>query len=247
MARGMTTIPRAETEEGIMRFMIALFSVVAFSAVGNCAMDYRIGDVTLIIENEPEFDGALGGSIPVLTGGVTMKTYGGGSWYKTVFTLDMVESVGDNAGTAGYVSVQLYNFPPGAVFIAGGLADLDITATSGAAGDTGTMGVTSDFDGDIAFGTASYSAQGTQGTTLALTRDDIIPSTATVQAVDFAATGNCYSSSTESGTIWDGTTTAKDMWLNILIDDADQDVTTTSETLNIEGTLTIYWAVLGDY
>jgi len=28
---------------------------------------------------------------------------------------------------------------------------------------------------------------------------------------------------------------------------ADLDVTTTSETLDIEGTLTIYWAVLGDY
>jgi len=230
-----------------MRTIFFILAAVLFSANAFCAMDYRFGDVTPIIENEVKYDGSVGGSIPAATGGVTVQHYGSGSWYKSQFTLNTTNSLGDAAGTAGYMTLQLYNFPPGAVFLAGATADLDITAVTGASGATGTMGVTNDFDGDIAFGTASYSAQGTKGTTLALTRDDIIPSTATPQASAHVTTGNCQTATAEAGTIFDGTSTAKDLYMNILIDDADQDVTSNAETLDVDGTVTIFWMNIGDY
>ena len=46
--------------------------------------------------------------------------------------------------------------------------------------------------------------------------------------------------------IFDGTVTPKDAYINILVDDADHDVTTTPCNLILNGTLTINWLFMGD-
>jgi hypothetical protein len=49
------------------------------------------------------------------------------------------------------------------------------------------------------------------------------------------------------GAFLDGTSTAVDMFLNFLIDDADHDITTETPYLYCTGTLTFFWKSLGDY
>lgn len=46
---------------------------------------------------------------------------------------------------------------------------------------------------------------------------------------------------------FDGTTTAADVYLNFLVDDADHDVTSTPANLVVSGTVTLHWVNLGDY
>lgn len=47
--------------------------------------------------------------------------------------------------------------------------------------------------------------------------------------------------------VFDGTSTAKDLYINFLVDDADHDVTTTPCNLILNGTVKVYWLNLGDY
>ena len=61
------------------------------------------------------------------------------------------------------------------------------------------------------------------------------------------ATASGTSTSTECPKIFDGHTTAKDLYLNLLVDDADQDVTGTACDLIVNGSLIVVWAKLGDF
>lgn len=47
--------------------------------------------------------------------------------------------------------------------------------------------------------------------------------------------------------VFNGTSTAKDCYLNVLVDDADHDVTGTACNLIFNGTITLTWVNLGDY
>ena len=78
------------------------------------------------------------------------------------------------------------------------------------------------------------------------TEDNLLPSTATPQAVTSATTAKGQSTSAENIVV-DGTSTAMDVYLNILVDDADQDVTTTPCNIICNGTITLHWTNLGDY
>ena len=87
----------------------------------------------------------------------------------------------------------------------------------------------------------------TSDATLATTEQNLIPTTATPQASASATTANAQSTATESGAIFDGTTTPVDVYLNLLVDDADHDVTGTATNIIVNGTITLYYANLGDY
>lgn len=67
-------------------------------------------------------------------------------------------------------------------------------------------------------------------------------------AADFAAKINALILLAAGGKMLalDGTTTAPDLYLNILIDDADHDVTTTPCNIIVNGTLTFAWMKIGD-
>jgi hypothetical protein len=49
------------------------------------------------------------------------------------------------------------------------------------------------------------------------------------------------------GVFLDGTTTAADIYINALIDDADHDITTETPYLYLTGTLSLFYSLLGDY
>ena len=139
----------------------------------------------------------------------------------------------DDPDVAVYGGVKVYDFPEGLLLFLGGVIDGAITAVD----------VLATFDGDVALG----SATATTGSTLTGTEDDLLQSTALTQAI--AKVANCDAITigtalTESGARWmDGTTTAKDLFLNFVIDEDAANATSTGE---FTGTIEFIYTILGD-
>jgi len=140
----------------------------------------------------------------------------------------------DEAGIVAYGGLKILDLPEGLITFLGAVADLAVTKDA--------AGVNDDWDGDFALGTATAGIDAT----LTGTEADLIPSTATPQAVAGATTATGLSTGTEAPALFDGSTTAVDVFLNFLVDDADHDVTTTPTNLVVSGTVTVLYALAGD-
>lgn len=140
-------------------------------------------------------------------------------------------ALADEAGVVAYGGLKVYDFPAGNILVLGAVLDVDLTKSS--------AGVNANFDGDVGVGTVTAS----NNATLASTEQDIIPTTSTPQASSGATTANAVSTAVA---VLDGTATAKDVYVNLLVDDADHDVTGTACNLILNGTLTLTWVNLGD-
>ncbi len=177
------------------------------------------------------------GSVPAAVATTVVATEKDGVIRKTKLTCTAVPiTITDDAGVAQYGGVKLYEFPAGLLLTFGGVIDGALTA-----GVTGT--IINTWNGDVALGTATA----TTGATLTGTEADILQSTATTQAV--SKVGVCdaitvATALTESGARWlDGTSTAKDLYLNFVIDD---DATHTAGTATFTGTIEFLWTIIGD-
>lgn len=166
---------------------------------------------------------------------ITVQEYGGGPLRKTVLTCTATPiTISDDAGVAQYGGVKVYDFPEGMLCTLGAVIDGSLT---------GYASLIDTFDGDVALGTATA----TTGATLTGTEADILQSVALTQAVSEVA--NCDAQSvatalTESGARWhDGTATAKDMYLNFVIDD---NAAHGAGTATFTGTISFVWMILGD-
>ena len=174
-------------------------------------------------------NGAVAGS------GVTVAEYNTGMVHKTVITFtDRAVALTDVAATVAYGGSKIYDLPEGAILILGATSNIALTKSS--------AGVNADWDGDFGIGTVTAS----NNASLSSTEQNIIPTTATPQAVSGATTANGQSTATENAVI-NGTATAADVYFNLLVDDADQDVTGTACNLILNGTVTLIWLNLGDY
>lgn len=136
-----------------------------------------------------------------------------------------------DATTAGcHGSVKLYDFPACNLLFLGATCDLTVTAGTGGIADTAAV--------VAAIGTTAVS---TADATLTTTEADLIPSTAaTLTAGAGAAKGKTL---TAGVVVFDGTTTAKDAYLNFAVPDAGS---TGNDTLIVSGTITLVWSNLGD-
>lgn len=173
------------------------------------------------------------GAIASVTG-LAVREEGAGPLRKTVLSFTNVAfAMQDNAGVVAYRGLKVYDFPDGSIKIFGATANLALTKSS--------AGVNADWDGD--FGVGTTVADNTN--TLATTEQNIIPTTATPQAV--AGVSSAKGRNAADIAPFDGTGTAIDLYLNFLVDDADHDVTTTPCDLIVNGELTVVWANLGDY
>ena len=121
--------------------------------------------------------------------------------------------------------------PAGNIVVLGAVSDLALTLSA--------AGVNADWDGDFGVGTVTAS----NNATLSSTEQNIIPTTATPQAVSSATTADGESTAVA---VIDGTATAADIYLNFLVDDADHDVTSTPTNIVVNGTLKLFWMNLGD-
>lgn len=177
-------------------------------------------------------DGA--GSVPsTVAPYVSVTERGDGVVRQTTLTLASLPQTVVN-GTE-YQGTKIYDFPAGRILVLGVTMSLAQTTTSVIA-DTLNSGVT----GALALGTATAS-----NVTLNSTMADLMPSTAftssTTINVAAAAVGGALAASAH----FDGTTTAKDVYLNsayATTGDVDADATQTWG-----GTVTLTWINLGDY
>lgn len=171
------------------------------------------------------------GSAAVST--VKVKNEQFGSFNKTTLTLDNVAQTVVN-GTE-YQGTKLFTFPEGRILVLGTTATLKQKTTSTLAS---TLNASS--TGAIALGTATASS-----TTLATTMVDLLPSTAFTSSATVNVAGTAVSAALASSAQFDGTSTAKAVYLNTAYattTDVDGDATQT-----ISGTVVICWVNLGDY
>ena len=167
--------------------------------------------------------------------GATVAEGGNETLHATVITFTNTPVVlADEAGVVAYGGLKVYDFPEGAIYMLGAILDVDLTKSS--------AGVNANWDGDIGVGVVTAS----NNATLSSTEQNIIPTTSTPQAVAGATTGNAQSTSAEN-IVHDGTSTAKDVYVNILVDDTDHNVAGTACNIILNGTLKLYWINLGDY
>lgn len=204
-------------------------------------IDEAYGGVMLFYDSDADWKIAsrmsspLAGAGAVAGSGVSVQELGNAVVHKTVLTFDDVAiALTDQASTVAYGGLKVYDFPEGAILMLGAVADLDLTKSS--------AGVNDDWDGDFGVGTVTAS----NNATLSSTEQNIIPTTATPQASSGATTANGLSTATENAVI-NGTSTPVDVYLNLLVDDADHDVTSTPCNLIVNGTLTLTWVKLGDF
>lgn len=178
---------------------------------------------------------SVGNGTPATGSGITVTETGDGAVHMTVFTLsDTAVTLTDEAGVVAYGGLKLYDFPEGLIAFQGASMDIALTKSS--------AGVNDDWDGDTSLGSVTAS----NNNSLSSTEQNIIPTTATPQASSGATTGDGVSTAAEAVTVLDGTTTAADLFLNYLVDDADHDVTSTACNLIANGTITVVWSNLGD-
>lgn len=166
--------------------------------------------------------------------GVTVEERGFGYHKTTVLTLTDVDvALTDEAGVVAYGGLKIYDFPAGYIYTQSALTDLAITKSSAGVDDT--------WNGDIGLGTVTAD----NDASLASTEQDIIPSTATPAATAGATTGDAVSTASEHA-ILDGTGTAKELYVNLLVDEADHDVGSTACNLILNGTIVVNWIFMGD-
>ena len=165
--------------------------------------------------------------------------YGDGVFHKTLLTCTAFDlgTAGDEAGVGQYMGAKLYDFPEGQIVTLGAVIDGSITLAAPAIDA---------WDGDIALGTAAPTEHAAG--LVAASTGRFLQSTATTQAAAKVANVDAImvaTGLTESGARWtDGTATALDLFMNLLIDDNvahDNSITGT-----FTGTVQILWTNLGD-
>lgn len=178
-----------------------------------------------------EWNGALTTGVAVVSG--LSATIRGDVVKQIVLTLASVAQSVVN-GTE-YQGTKLYTFPEGRVAILGAVTTLAQKTTSELAS---TLNASS--TGALSVGTVTASS-----TTLNSTMADIIPSTAFTSSATINVAGTAVSAALAVSAQFDGTTTAKELYLNTAYattTDVDGNATQT-----LSGTITVTYIVLGDY
>jgi hypothetical protein len=165
--------------------------------------------------------------------GLTAVDNNNGVLHQVVFTLaDVAQAVVN--GTE-YQGTKLFTFPEGRVNVLGVTASLAQKTTSALAG---TLNASS--TGAVALGTVTAS-----NVSLTSTMVDLLPSTAFTSSATINVAGTAATAALASAAQFDGTGTAKDMYLNSAF------ATTTdvdgNATMTWTGTITLTYLFLGDY
>ena len=198
----------------------------AATVVARLAANDTIGGIT---------SGAVAGGMVAETNVVAVES-GNGVVHKTVLTAtDLVIVLGNTTGVS-FGTVTVATFPAGPIRILGASLTTGLSYTFPGTGSqaeplVGTMG------GDYSFGTV-----GTLNATLDGTAVDIIPST----GIDPLSTAVDNHLATPTDTVYDGTSTAIDINLSHIIDDADVS-NGHSENVQVSFVLAVYWINYGDY
>lgn len=163
--------------------------------------------------------------------GVTVVEKGNAVIHQTVVSLSSLSVTVANTTGASFGNSKLYDFPEGRILVLGVTASLSFNWAGTDIAATGS--------GDFSLGTT-----GTSDATLNGTDVDLLPSSAMTDP--FVAGVGTGTGALAASAHFDGTATAKDMYLNIIIDDADV-ADAASDDVLVTGTVTVTWINLGDY
>jgi len=154
-----------------------------------------------------------------------------GTVQTSVFTLTATSITMTDATTNGcHGSQKIYDFPEGNITILGATMNLTTLAGSGGIADTAAL-----------IGSLGTVANTAANETLTSTEADIIPSTSGTLA---AGAGTLKGESTTALlATFDGTATAKDLYLNIAVPDAGSSA---DDTVAVTGTIVVTWINHGD-
>lgn len=165
-------------------------------------------------------------------GTVSVKHNAFGPFVQTTLTLDNVAQTVTN-GTE-YQGTQIFDFPAGRIFVMGVTATLQQKTTS-----TLASTINASSTGAISLGTVTAAS-----TTLNSTAADLLASTAFTSSATINVAGTAVTGALAAAAQFDGTSTAKDVYLNTAY------ATTTdvdgNGTQTISGTVVITWVNLGD-
>ena len=152
---------------------------------------------------------------------------------QVTFTLADVGQTLPNTGQ--YIGTKLFTFPAGRISVLGCIATLQQKTTSAILG-TLNAGKT----GAVSLGTTVAAS-----TTLDGTQADLLPSTAWTSGATINVGGTAVSAALAASAQFDGTTTAKELWLNsAVVTDGDLDA---DATITWTGSITLTYLNLGDY
>ena len=193
---------------------------------------------TLLDTHETEIStiqGANTGNVGAAAGtGVVAVETGYGDYKTTVLTLTNTPIVlVDNAGVVAHGGLKVYDFPLGLVYVQACVLNAATTLSA--------AGVDATWEGDVGVGTVVADT----GNTLASTEQNIIPTTEIAAAVASVGICDCVSTASEH-VIFDGTGGAIDVYINMLVDDANHDVTSTPTNIILNGTMRLNWIYMGD-
>lgn len=167
---------------------------------------------------------------------VSVVEKGDGVFHQTEITLAStpvsVVSVTTGNGVGG---TKVYDLPEGHINVLGCVGDLSLAVETQADFTDGTP------EGDVGIGSAAPANADALGTDA--TDDDYGTATAFTMA-SYAATVDVPPDSAAAK--FDGTSTPKDVYVNVLVDAADIDDDTTTNVL-VSGTIKLTWINLGDY
>jgi hypothetical protein len=161
---------------------------------------------------------------------VSAADYAFGGFRSTVLTLASTPVTVANVTGASFGSVKLYDFPAGRIYILGGSSNLSFVWTG--------ESIAADGSGDYSLGTTA-SADATLGGT------DVDIQASTAMLDPFVLGVGTGSGVFAAPAAHDGTATAKDLYLNIIIDDADVSDADT-DTVLVSGTVRVLWCDFGD-
>lgn len=217
----ITVAPSAGTIDGAATYVLSTpYGAVAFDYNGTewgaCALG----------------SGASGAGTPATTTGLTVTEMGDGAQHRTVFTFDAYALATLDNGTAGSGGgAKIYDFPLGYIVIDGCSQNWDLITVDG-------TGLPGDVEFDIGVGTTVATSAMASLTT---TTQDIIPKDDLTMSSSVSAVNiNHWSLST--GQFIDGSSTAKDAYLNLAATVATADA---NGTIVLTGTIVINWHSLG--
>lgn len=156
-----------------------------------------------------------------------------GDFHSTVVTMTGVPVTVANTTGVSFGGTQILDFPEGRIHVVGSYLREEITFGLTNAGNV--TPITAVMGGDVAIGTTAP----TDGT-LTGTDVDLIPSTSIDPISDGSGLAHLAAVAT-----FDGTSTPKDAFMNVLIDDADVG-NGASDILDVSGVWVVNWVYMGD-
>lgn len=150
------------------------------------------------------------------------------------FTKDDLVITKSGASNDGYAGLKIATFPKGRIWVHGAVGTISSVDVSGSANiaDAGS--------GDYSFGTTA-----TTDVTLATTEVNLGPSAALIDPFVTGVGSANASSVLAAGALFDGSTTAVPIYMNIRFDTGD--VTTGDGAADVTGKLVIKWSYLSDF